>query len=213
MNQIFSLVGWTFSLVLTVLRTIGLPGLFALMIVESVGIPPLPSEVILPFSGVLIVLGAPGFTWPAVVVAAVAGTVVGAFVAYAVGRYGGRELVHRFGRPFHVGERELDRAEQFFARHGGAAVGLARLVPVIRAYISYPAGIAEMRLAKFGVFTLVGTLPFTIVLVYLGTVLGDHYTVLEQYFNLLDLFVVIGVAALLLAWYLRYRGKGTGAPA
>ncbi|HEV2317190.1 MAG TPA: DedA family protein [Thermoplasmata archaeon] len=211
MRSIFSFVGWLFDLILTILRTIGLPGLFALMVVESFGIPPLPSEVILPFSGVLIVMGANGFTWPSVIVVAVAGGLVGAVIAYEVGRWGGRGLIRRWGAKLRLGDDDLRRAEEFFDRRGEATVFVARLVPLARAYISYPAGAAEMNRGRFALFTVLGATPFAVALVYLGVLLGKNYTVLESYFNLLDVVVVV-VGIAIVVWYVVQRRKVADVP-
>jgi membrane protein DedA with SNARE-associated domain len=192
-----------------VLTTVGLPGLFALMLVESFGIPPLPSEVILPFAGVLIVRGAAGFTWPSVVVVAIAGGVVGALLAYEVGRRGGRALLLRWGERIGVDEKMLRRSEVYFERHGSVTVGTARLVPLLRAYISYPAGAAKMDRAPFVAFTAVGSLPFCVVMVYLGTVLGNNFTVLQHYFEYLDILVVVVIVLLVVFLLLRWRRHRT----
>jgi membrane protein DedA with SNARE-associated domain len=191
-----------------VLTTVGLPGLFALMLVESFGIPPLPSEVILPFAGVLIVRGAAGFTWPTVVIVAIAGGVVGALLAYEVGRRGGRALLLRWGEHIGVDENMLRRSEEYFERRGSVTVGTARLVPLLRAYISYPAGAAKMDRPAFVAFTAVGSLPFCVVMVYLGTVLGNNFTVLQHYFEYLDILVVAVIVLLgifLLGRWRRHR--------
>lgn len=197
------------------MRTIGLPGLLALMIVESFGIPPLPSEVILPFAGVLMVEGAYGFNWVTVVLAALAGSLIGAFIAYEVGRYGGRAILRRWGKKFYINEAELGRAEEFFDRHGEATVFVARLIPLARAYISYPAGAAEMDRGKFVLFTALGALPFIVVMVYLGTLLGDNYTTLSHYFTYLDILVgvVIVVAIVWLLLRIRARERVPASPA
>ena len=212
----FSLTGSVFSLILTVMGTIGLAGLFALMAVESFGIPPLPSEVILPFAGVLIARGAPGFTWPSVLVVAVAGGLVGALAAYELGRRGGRALIHRWGSRAGLDEKLLDRSHRYFEEHGRGTVGIARLIPLLRAYISYPAGAAKMDRASFALYTVLGSLPFCALLIYLGTVLGSQFTRLQPYFDYLDVVVVVIVAVLILLLVLRWRRgqltRSSGAP-
>jgi membrane protein DedA with SNARE-associated domain len=202
---VITLIGSFIAGLLWVLNTLGLPGLFALMLVESFGIPPLPSEVILPFAGFLLVEGAAGFTWPAVVTVAVLGGLAGALLAEEVGRWGGRPLVLRLGRRFGVGRRELDRMHRYFERYGPVTVLLCRMLPLARAYISYPAGTAEMPRGQFSLYTVVGSIPFTILLVYLGTVLGANYSVLVPYFNDLDIALVAAAVVLGLWLYLRSR--------
>ncbi len=200
-----TLVGSLIAGLLWVLTILGLPGLFALMLVESFGIPPLPSEIILPFAGFLIVEGAAGFTWPTVVTVAVLGGLAGALLAEEVGRWGGKPLVLRLGRRFGVGERELDRMHRYFEHYGEITVLLCRMLPLARAYISYPAGTAEMSRSRFSLYTVLGSIPFTILLVYLGTVLGADYTVLVPYFNVLDIVLVVAAGILGLWLYLRFR--------
>jgi membrane protein DedA with SNARE-associated domain len=214
----FSLTQEVFEIILVAMRTIGLPGLFALMVVESFGIPPLPSEVILPFAGFLIATGfRPAwwaeYTWPTVMVAAVLGGLVGAVIAYEVGRAGGPAFVRGLGRRVGVGESDLARAEMFFERRGPITVFVARLIPLVRAYISYPAGAARMERPRFALYTVLGATPFTAALVWAGTILGDHYTALEGTFQYLDIAVVIGAAALVLLLYLRHRGRRGARPA
>lgn len=175
------------------------------MVVESFGVPPLPSEVILPFSGILIVEGAAGFNWPSVIAVAVAGGVVGAILAYEVGRWGGPLLIRKWGRWLYLDEKALDRMERYFEQYGPVTVFGARLVPVLRAYISYPAGAAEMPRARFAIYTGAGALPFAVLLVWLGTVLGSNYTVLQSYFGYLDIAVLAGIVAILGLFLLRLR--------
>jgi membrane protein DedA with SNARE-associated domain len=199
-----SLTPLLLNFITTVLADVGIPGLFALMVVESLGIPPLPSEIILPLAGFLvwenrIGWGGLPFTWTTVMVAAVLGGWVGALLAYGLGRYMGLALIHRLGRRFAVSEEDLKRAERFFARRGPATVGISRLVPVLRAYISYPAGAAEMNPVVFSIFTILGSVPFAVALVYAGYVLRQNYLELSGYFHYLDILGV-GILVLLGVW-------------
>lgn len=204
-----SLAGLTaeaIALIVQILQTVGLPGLFALMMVESFGIPPLPSEVILAFSGFLIAQGTdPSFTWPSVVVVSLAGSLAGAFLAYEVGRQLGLPWVRRIGAPFGVTDHDLDRVQDYFDRRGPATVFFLRMVPLARAYVSYPAGAAEMTRGRFAFFTVAGAFPFTVVLVYAGVVLGERYTIIEQYFDAID--AVLIAAVLLLLGYLYWKAR------
>jgi len=179
-----TLIGTVSSLIVWVLQTIGLPGLFALMAVESFGLPPIPSEVILPFTGFLVVDGALSF-WPATAVA-LAGGLVGAFAGYAVGRWWRHRITDIGLGHLRLEARHLERVDRYFARHGEALVGLARLVPVIRSYISYPAGTARMDPGRFGVYTLLGSVPFTVALIWAGTILRSNWRLLSSYFAYLD---------------------------
>src|SRR5579862_6999505 len=147
--------------VITTVMTVGdLAGLFGLMAVESFGIPPLPSEIILPFAGFLVFDGT--YSWPGALAAAWAGGLVGAFAAYAVGRYG-RAWVTGPGR-FRLDPKHLETMDRWFARHGEGTVIVARFLPIIRSYISYPAGTSKMPAVRFGVYSFFGAIPFTVVM-------------------------------------------------
>ena len=195
----FSLIGGVVDVITTILRTVGLPGLFALMVVESFGIPPVPSEVILPFTGFLIAEGT--FPLGASLAVAVAGGLVGSFAAYAVGRWWRSRITGLGIGRLRLEARHLERMDRFFARRGDLTVGLARLVPVVRAYISYPAGAAKMNPVRFGAYTVAGSIPFTVALVYSGMVLQSKWALVSSNLHYIDLpivAVVVFVAAYLL---------------
>lgn len=189
-----SIVGSLADLVITVMTYIGLPGLFLLMAVESFGIPPLPSEVILPFAGFLVAEGV--FGLDATIFAALAGGLTGAFIAYAVGRWGREWLARRTSGPLHFDPKSMARVDDWFARRGEVTVAVTRLVPVIRSYISYPAGFARMKPWKFGVYTLLGSIPFTLAFLYAGIRLQGSWTIIQSYFGALDIvFIALVLAA------------------
>lgn len=210
-----SLAGLETQVVLFIERVIqdsgpaGLVALFALMAVESFGVPPLPSEVILPVAGFVIAQGVdPWFTWPTVVVCALTGSLLGAVVAYEVGRRFGLPFVRKVGRPFGLEEKDLGRAEEFFARRGPLTVLLARLVPLVRAYISYPAGAAKMDRRHFPLFTLAGAAPFTIALLYVGYLLGlQSLGALQAIFNVLNVVVLVALVILAVAFIVHLRRR------
>ncbi|HZY70331.1 MAG TPA: DedA family protein [Thermoplasmata archaeon] len=189
--------------IMTVMVTIGLAGLLALMAVESFGIPPLPSEIILPFAGFLIFQGT--YSWPLAFLAALAGGVVGSYIAYAIGRWGRRYLVQ--GPKFlRLNPAHLAAMDSFFVRHGEGTVLLSRMVPVIRSYISYPAGAAKMEPVRFGLYTAVGATPFTLALMYAGYLLGHSWADIVPYFQKAD-YAAVAVIVLAIAYVaLRWRG-------
>ena len=187
-----SLIGTLAGLITTVMTTIGIPGLFALMVVESFGIPPIPSEVILPFAGFLVADGTFGFGWA--LTAALAGGLVGSFVAYAIGRWWRDRITGLGVGRLRLEQRHLDRVDRYFARRGEITVALARDVPIIRSYISYPAGTARMPPVRFGAYTLLGSVPFTLALMYAGFVLRSNWSVVSSYFTYLDVPVIAIVA-------------------
>jgi membrane protein DedA with SNARE-associated domain len=201
-------VGSVTDLIVTILATVGLPGLLALMAVESFGIPPIPSEVILPFTGFLIADGT--FSLYGAVGVALLGGLLGSFAGYAVGRWW-RDRITGIGiGRLRLEERHLERVDRYFARHGESTVGLARLVPVIRSYISYPAGTAKMEPVRFGVYTLVGATPFTLALIYAGMVLRSNWKVVSSYFTLLD-YPLIALVVLVVV-FLALQVTGVLAP-
>jgi membrane protein DedA with SNARE-associated domain len=189
------------NLIIWVMTHLGLPGLFLLVAVESFGIPPLPSEVILPFAGYLVATG--DLPLGGVVAAALAGGLVGSYVAYAVGRYA-RHWLTKGPAAIRLDPKHRDLVDAWFARHGEGTVIGARLVPLIRSYISYPAGTARMEPVRFGVYSLVGATPFTLALIYVGIQLGQHWSDILPIFHLLDYVVVgilvVGIVYLLLRW-------------
>ncbi len=196
----FSFIGSTVELITLVLGAVGLPGLFGLMAVENFGIPPIPSEVILPFAGFLVADGT--FSFGAAFGVAVAGELVGAYAAYSVGRWGRSRLVGLGIGGLRLRETDLAKVEGWFAKHGEATVTLTRFVPLVRSYISYPAGTARMGPARFGFYTLLGTLPWDFGLLYLGTVLGKNWSVILAYVQPFDLLfgalLVLGIVYVVL---------------
>ncbi|HLY76819.1 MAG TPA: DedA family protein [Thermoplasmata archaeon] len=191
------------SWITRILRLGGYPGLFGLMAVESFGIPPIPSEVILPFTGFLVALGLMSFG--AALATAVAGALVGCFVAYAVGRWGRDWLSTRAPARLRLDPRHLALMDQWFAHYGEVMVAVARLIPLVRAYISYPAGTAEMNPVKFGIFTFLGGLPFIAGLIYAGVLLQSRWNLLVPYFNYADYAIVVVFGVFLVWLFLRWR--------
>lgn len=204
----FSLIEAVTGLIVTILATLGLPGLFALMTVESLGIPPLPSEIILPFAGFLVADGT--FSFGAALAVALAGELCGAFLGYSIGRWWRHRITGLGLGHLRLEQRHLDRVDRYFARYGEATVGLARLVPVIRAYIPYPAGTARMSPIRFGVFTALGSTPYATLLLLAGMVLRSHWSALSVYFEYLNLPLLAVIAAAIV--YIGLQVAGILAP-
>jgi membrane protein DedA with SNARE-associated domain len=179
------------SLIVSVISSAGYTGVVVLMAIESACIP-LPSEVIMPFSGYLVLTGRFRLLW--VAVAGALGCNVGSAVAYYVGALGGRPLAEKYGRYLLVSRRDLDRADNWFARYGDGTVFFARLLPVIRTFIALPAGIARMNFLRFNIYTFAGSLPWCLVLAYAGLRLGARWEILRGYFRRFD--ALIGVLLL-----------------
>lgn len=189
--------------IIAVISSTGYVGIVVLMAIESACIP-LPSEVIMPFSGYLVSVGRFRLSW--VAVAGAVGCNLGSLVAYYIGSWGGRPLVERYGRYVLVTRHDLAMADRFFARYGDWAVFIARLLPVIRTFIALPAGIGRMNVLRFHLFTFLGSLPWCWVLAYVGLKLGERWTAVRAYFHRFD--TVVGIVIVLgVVWFIRSRWK------
>lgn len=190
--------------IIAVISATGHFGILLMMAIESACIP-LPSEIIMPFSGYLVYTGRfNSLLWVATVGAL--GCNLGSAVAYAVGYYGGRPLVERYGSYILLSKNELDWADRFFARYGDATVFISRLLPVIRTFIALPAGIARMPQLRFHLYTFLGSWPWCLGLAYLGMKAGENWRYLGKYFHEFD--KVIGAfLALLFIWFVWSRWK------
>ena len=191
--------------------TIGDYGLFAvfgLMLLESMGVL-IPSEAISPFAGYLVSRGQMGFF--GAVAAGVLGNLVGSWVAYFVGLWGGRELWFRYGRYIGVRAHHLKVAERWFDRYGELAVLVSRCLPVVRTFISFPAGTARMNLAKFSFYTFVGCVPWVLALTYLGYYLGENWEEVGRFLHYLDYVVALTMLAGAVYLFLRWRSRSSSA--
>ena len=191
----------------------GYAGIVALMSIESACIP-LPSEIILPFAGYLVFLG--HFNLLLVATAGAVGCNLGSVVGYWIGAKGGRPLVERYGKWVLMSRHDLDRMTRFFARYGAITVLLARLMPVVRTFIAFPAGIAKMSQVRFHIYTFVGSWPWCFVLAYVGMKLGEKWHTdprFEQVFHRFHLAVEMGLLALLVwfVWAHFNRNREAGA--
>ncbi len=195
----------------TLYGAVGYAGVFLAMTIESAMIP-LPSELILPFAGFLVsdptqlepITGQPWSFW-IVVVVATAGNTAGSLIAYAIGAWGGRPFLERYGRYILIRPHEIELADRFFARWGSQTVFIGRLLPVVRTFISFPAGVARMPLGKFILFSTLGALPWSILLAYAGVVLGENWVDIRHALQPFDLAIALAVVLavlLFLAWRL-----------
>lgn len=169
--------------VISVISTLGYFGVMMLMAIESACIP-LPSEVIMPFSGYLVHTGQFNL-WLLAFMGAL-GCNLGSLVAYEIGYYGGRPLVERFGSYIFLNQHDLDLTDRFFARFGDVTVLISRMLPVVRTFIALPAGIARMPRLRFHIYTFVGSFPWCLGLAYLGMKAGEHWNYLGKYFHQFD---------------------------
>lgn len=190
--------GWIIALI----SQAGYLGILALMTIESAGVPA-PSELIMPFSGYLVSVDSLNFYL--VVVAGTLGNVIGSLIAYAIGFYGGRPLIERYGKYIFLSRHELDLADKFFQSKGSLTVFVGRLLPIIRTYISFPAGIAKMPLNHFISYSALGALIWSILLTEIGMKLGENWESIRQYGRILD--VVVGVSLIITIGYFIYTRR------
>ena len=204
---------------------VGYLGVAAAVALETI-VAPIPSEVILPMAGWKVSQSAAdpavvepltGLPWniPLAVALATVGSLVGALVGYAIGAWGGRPLLDRYGRYVGIGADDLDRADRWFERWGSWAVFLGRMVPLVRTFVSYPAGIARMPLGRFVLYSALGSLPWNAALIGAGFAVGENYPRIEaaiKPYEYLIYAVVIGLVVLLVVrWQMAKRRRGGAA--
>jgi membrane protein DedA with SNARE-associated domain len=188
------------SFIVATISTLGYGGIVVLMAIESACIP-LPSEIIMPFSGYLVSTGR--FNLALVATAGALGCNLGSTIAYAVGYFGGRRMVERWGGLVLMGRRELALVDWFFTRFGSLAVFIGRLLPVVRTFIALPAGIARMPQGKFQLYTFLGSWPWCYALAYVGEQLGERWNTdprLKAFMHRFDGVIVAGIVVLAV-WY------------
>lgn len=204
METIISNLG---QFVVHIISSLGYAGVFIAMAIESACIP-LPSEIILPFTGYMVFAGHFSF-WQAVI-AATLGNLFGAMVAYYVGVWGGRPFLKRYGKYIFINAKELAWTESIFERHGEITVFIGRILPVVRTFISLPAGIARMNPFKMAAYTTIGAFFWCMFLTYVGQKLGENWDSLKPYFHRADVLVVgvIFLAIVYLLWrHLKKSGR------
>ncbi len=195
---------------------VGYLGVTLAMAIESAMIP-LPSELILPYAGFLVsdqsqleplTRGPWGF-W-VVVIAATLGNTLGSLIAYAIGAWGGRPFLERYGKYLLIRPHEIELAERFFERYGAATAFFSRLLPIVRTFISFPAGVARMPLRTFIAYSTAGAFLWSTLLVYAGTVLGANWTDIRHALQPFDLLIAIAFVALVVVfvwWRLGMPGR------
>ncbi|AHE56583.1 hypothetical protein NX02_24880 [Sphingomonas sanxanigenens DSM 19645 = NX02] len=194
------------AFIIAIIRFSGYWGIMLLMAIESACIP-LPSEIIMPFGGYMVSTGELNLFL--VATAGAIGCNLGSIPAYEIGKRGGRVAIERWGRYLLLDVKDLEWAERFFAKMGGPAVLIARMLPIVRSFIAFPAGIARMPLVPFHIYTFVGSWPWCFGLAWVGMVLGDKWHSdprMHQFFHDFHLvFAAVFVAAG--AWYIWHRLK------
>lgn len=191
------------TFIITVISTMGYGGIVLLMAIESACIP-LPSEIIMPFAGYLVFKGE--MTLWGIALAGAVGCVVGSIPAYYLGMFGGRPLVEKYGKYVLISKRDLDMADRWFEKYGDIIIFIARLLPAVRTFIAFPAGVAKMNMTKFIAYTFVGSLIWCWVLGYAGMKFGQHWEDLKVYFHEFH-YVIIGLGVIFAVWYVRRHFK------
>src|SRR6266568_876361 len=185
--------------------TLGLAGIVVAMALESCCIP-LPSEIVMPLAGVMFVEGkllAGVNFWLGLVLLALAGAIgclIGSSAAYGIGYAGGRPLMLKYGRYVLISQHDADMADRFFQKWGGATAFFSRLMPIVRTYISLPAGITKMPFIKFCVYTFLGSFPWCFLLAYVGTVVGNNLSALTPIFRSFEVVIIIALVILLVLY-------------
>lgn len=190
------------------ISALGYPGVFVLMTLESI-LFPVPSEAVMPFAGFLVTAGR--FEFWAVAIVSAFGSLLGSLISYAIGYYGATPVVHKYGHFLLIEKKHLTWVNKFFRNRGSITVFVCRFIPVIRHISSIPAGIARMKIWRFSFYTFTGALLWNTFLLWLGTKLGQHWTVIKQYTFWLDIAVgfilVVLVAYYVHAVYVRSKAR------
>jgi membrane protein DedA with SNARE-associated domain len=189
--------------IMGVISSLGYSGIVLLMAIESACIP-LPSEIIMPFAGFLVFKGE--MTLWGVALAGAIGCVVGSIPAYYLGMYGGRPLVEKYGKWVLISHKDLNWADKAFAKHGEIIIFIGRLLPAVRTFIAFPAGVARMNMPKFVVYTFVGSLIWCYLLALAGLKAGENWESLKVYFHQFH-YVIAGAGLIFVIWYVRRHFK------
>jgi membrane protein DedA with SNARE-associated domain len=208
-----SVTGKLADWVTTVVGDLGLKGIFLLMTLESMCIP-IPSEPTMLFAGFNVDKGT--YSFIAVVTVAVAANVLGSWIAYGVGRFGRIELIERHGKWLHIKPSHIEWADRWFAKYGDAAVFFSRMLPIIRTFISLPAGVARMPFWRFTLFTVLGCIPWMVALTFAGKQASSNWEDIQSYLHYFDYLVaalIIAGAVYLVVRWRRGRGDAADAPA
>jgi len=198
-----NLIEWGTGVILGIISALSYPGIVGLMALESACVP-IPSEIIMPFGGYLAWQGEMDL-W-LVGLAGSIGCLLGSLLAYYIGSHVGRPVLLKYGKYLLLSEKTLEKTEDFFERRGEITVFLARLLPVIRTFISLPAGIARMDIKKFAVYSFVGSVPWCFALAYVGYWLGPNWEDIIHTFRGFDIVIIIGLIVFII-WYIWYVNK------
>ncbi len=197
------------NLAVNIVDALGLPGVFVLMLLESACIP-IPSEATMLFAGFGVSRG--DFSLFAVVFAGVAGNLCGSWIAYAVGYYGRLDILEKHGSKLHIKQSHLATADRWFERHGEATVFFARMLPIVRTFVSLPAGVARMPFWRFTIFTVLGCLPWVFALAFIGKQVGDNWEDWKDQLHYVDYAVALAIVAFVVYLIVKRRRARAAEP-
>ncbi len=189
------------AFIIRVISVLGYPGVAFLMAIQTMAIP-MPSEIILPFAGSLVVQGR--FSLFALALVGGLGSAVGSSLAYYIGYKGGRPLVNKYGRYILISQHDLDLVEKFFQRFGNVSAFFGQLLPVVRSFVAFPAGAAKMSYPKFVAYTFAGSFLWSLVLGYFGMKLGENWGVLREKLHGFDTAIIVLILLLGVYWIYRH---------
>lgn len=195
------------AFIISFIEKFGYTAIAVMMFLESALIP-IPSEVVMPFSGFVTISG--GLSFWGIVFFGVLGQMLGSIFIYFIGKWEGRHILEKYGKYLLIRTKDIHHADKMFERHGDAIVFFGRVIPVVRTFISLPAGISKMKLSKFTLYSFLGILPWTLGLAWLGVKMGENWTELKKYFHILDFFVggaIIIFALLYIKSHLKKNGR------
>lgn len=188
---------WIAATAVAIIGASGYPGVFILMLMESM-VFPVPSEAVMPFAGFLIVDGQ--FTFTGVIIASTLGSISGSLLSYAIGFYGGRPFIERFGKYLLLNTHHLAISEKYFSKRGDITILVSRFIPIVRHLISIPAGFGKMNVLKFSIYTIIGAGCWNTFLTYVGFQLKNNWSEVMKYSHMIDL-VVVGVLGIAFVYY------------
>jgi len=192
------------SFIIDVISSLGYTGIAILMAIESANIP-LPSEIIMPFAGFLAFQQK--FSLVLVALAGAIGNVAGSTISYLIGFYGGRPFILKYGKYILITKKELEHGEKWFKKHGSSSAFISRLFPIIRTFISLPAGIAKTDIKKFTFYTFLGSFIWSYFLAFIGFKLGENWNSIAHYFRNFDFLIVIIILLAAFLFWRRHRKK------
>jgi membrane protein DedA with SNARE-associated domain len=205
MHELASVTNALVQVATRIIDDLGYPGIFVLLVMGSAGIP-VSSEAVMLLAGFDVYTGR--FEILAIVIVGVAGDLVGASIAWAIGYFGRIEILHQHGRKIHLTPERLDRTERWFARYGNVAVPVCRIIPIVRAYVSFPAGAARMRYGHFLGLSALGGVPWIIFWGVLGRAIGANYHKVESNLHYVDIAAVVLIVAAIAYLIIRRRRRG-----